>query len=162
MIMNKTGRTGQRARRLIILASLILCLGLSATQALAVTTTNNNFTMIDPGGGLTGGTNNVTFTWDGTMKTSVAVSSQVSNATLSSPCPFSGVTWNAHDVAIYGPAPIQSTQAVRREARAAEQVWITFTVGARTAFIALNWLASFNIDVVDVWTPSAVFAPSPM
>jgi len=90
-------------RPLAVVAIIILCLGLGITQAFAVSSINNNFTMIDPGGGLAGGTNDVVFTWEGTKKTSVAASGQVSNATLSSSTPFYGVTWSAHDVTIYGP-----------------------------------------------------------
>ena len=74
-----------------------------AAQAFAVGSLYNNFTMLDPAGSLTGGTNDVVFTWDETTLTSVAVSGQVSNATLSSVTPFFAVLWVAHDVAIYGP-----------------------------------------------------------
>ncbi len=86
---------------LFVTLSLIFCL--VATAAEAITTTGNNFTMLDSNGNIVGGTNNVTFSWDGTFLTSVATSGQVSNATLSSPTPFFGVNWFAHDVAVYGP-----------------------------------------------------------
>ncbi len=49
-----------------------------------VDTTGNNFTMTDITGGLpVDGANDVHFTWDGTLKTEVALSGQVANATLS-------------------------------------------------------------------------------
>jgi hypothetical protein len=121
--------------------------------------------MIDPTGGLTGGTNDVTFYWDGTKKTSVAVSGQSSNAVISSPCPFSAVTWSAHDVAVYGPG----TYTVYAGCAAGSPgcgtgTPITFTVAAGQlgVHILFNWGPSTNIDVVDVWTPNAVFGPSPM
>ena len=86
----------------MLFAAVLFMVGISA-QAFAASSINNNFTMIDLGGGLAGGTNDVVFTWEGTKKTSVAASGQVSNATLSSSTPFYGVTWSAHDVTIYGP-----------------------------------------------------------
>jgi len=130
-----------------------------------VDTANNNFTMLDPTGGLSGGTNDVHFTWDGTMKTSVDVSGQVSNATLDSPCPFFGITWMAHDVAIYGPG----TYTVYADCPAGSPgcgagAPITFTVGAGElgAHMLFNWGSSSDIDVVDIWAPKAVFGPSPL
>jgi len=63
--------------------------------------TGNNFTMVDPANGLVGGTNDVVFTWDGTLND--AVGGAVSNATLSSDETFFGSLWDAHDVTLYGP-----------------------------------------------------------
>ena len=51
-------------------AALVMAFSASAVQAAytpTVTTTGNNFTMLHPGNGVTGGTNDVTFTWDGSM-----------------------------------------------------------------------------------------------
>jgi hypothetical protein len=91
-MMNERARTTQWGKRLIIFASLILCLGMGPTPAIAgVDTTGNNFTMTDIIGGLpVDGTNDIHFTWDGTLKTSVSVTGQVPNVTLSSACIFSG------------------------------------------------------------------------
>ena len=61
-----------------------------------VTSTGNTFTILDPGGSLIGGTNDVVFDWDGTLNTSVA--GAVSNATLTSDEAFFGALWSAHDV----------------------------------------------------------------
>ena len=63
---------------------------LQAGQLPYTTPTNsggNNFTMIDPGNGLVGGTNDVAFTWDGTINDAVA--GAVSNATITSDEAFS-------------------------------------------------------------------------
>jgi hypothetical protein len=148
----------------MLIVTMLLILGIAA-QVFAVDTTGNNFTMIDPGGGLTGGTNDVHFIWDGTVKTSVAASGQVSNAFITSTCPFSGVTWNAHDVAVYGPG----TYTVYADCASGSPgcgtgTPITFTVatGELGVHMLFNWLVSSNIDVVDVWTPNAVFGPSPL
>ncbi|MCK9420524.1 MAG: hypothetical protein M0R70_14225 [Nitrospirae bacterium] len=140
------------------------CVHISASCSL-VDTTNNNFTMINGVGELTGGTNDVHFTWDGTKKSSVAASGQASNATLESTCPFFGITWMAHDVAIYGPG----TYSVYPDCPAGSPGCgsgdpITFTVGAGElgAHMLFNWGVSADIDVVDIWAPMASFGPSPL
>jgi hypothetical protein len=84
------------------IVGLALGLGAGAAPA-AVSTTGNNFTMLDPGNGITGGTNDVVFKWDETYRYNVAVSGNVSNATITSVTPFFAVPWFAHDVTIYGP-----------------------------------------------------------
>ncbi len=166
MVMNKRAKTAQLGKLLIIFASLILCLGMGTTQALAasVSTTNNNFTMIDATGLTFGGTNDETFTWDGTLKTSVAVFGQVSNATLSQACAFFGFTFSAHDVAIYGPG----TYTIYDGCAAGSPGCgsgnpVTFTVGAGQlgAHMLFLWNGNDNIDVVDVWQ-GGKFAPSQM
>ncbi|MCK9420500.1 MAG: hypothetical protein M0R70_14105, partial [Nitrospirae bacterium] len=152
----------------IFLATVLLCIGIGMSQALAaVSSINNNFTMMDGtlGDPPTGGTNDVVFTWDGTQMTSVAAAGQVSNATLSSVTPFYGVPWAAHDVAIYGPG----TYTVYADCPAGSPgcgagAPISFTVasGQLGAHMLFDWGGSNDIDVVDIWSPNAVFGPSPM
>ena len=60
---------------------------LGAGTAQAATTYNNNFTMLDPGTGLTGGTNDVTFSWDGSVNTSFQDNGAGTNASLVSATP---------------------------------------------------------------------------
>ncbi len=127
-----------------------------------VDTINNNFTMNQPDAVAFGGTNDVRFTWDGTMKTSVAVSGQVSNATISSACPFFGVTWSAHDVAIYGPgAYTVYTGCPAGSPGCGSGVPYTFTVnpGEIGGHMLFLWNGNDDIDVVNVWKPGA-FQPS--
>jgi hypothetical protein len=133
-----------------------------ANCTVVVDTLNNNFTLIVQDGSILGGTNDVHFTWDGTKKTSVAASGQVSNATISSPCPFFGQTWASHDVAIYGPGTytIYDGCAAGKPGCGAGNP-ITFTVGAGQlcGHMLFYWNGNDNIDVVNVWQPG-VFAPS--
>jgi hypothetical protein len=143
--------------------SLILCLGAGTAQA--ITTTGNNFTMLDGDGAITGGTNDVTFNWDGSLLTSVATSGQVSNATLSSPTPFFGVNWYAHDVAVYGPG----TYAIYSDCPPGSPgcgvgAAYNFTVAPDqiAAHMLFNWGPNLNIDVVDIWNQNQVFGPSSM
>ncbi len=156
--MNQRNKMTQLGKVLIIVASLVLCLGIGTTQALAnlvsVSTSSNNFTMNQPNGTAFGGTNTVTFTWDGTLKTSVAASGQVSNGTIGSTCAFFGVTWSAHDVAIYGPGTytVYDGCAAGSPGCGSGNV-ITFTVnpGEIGGHMLFNWNGNNNIDVVDVW-----------
>ncbi len=147
-----------------------------------VDSTNNNFSMIDLAGGLVGGTNDVRFTWDRTLKTAVAVSGQKSNGTIGSTTAFFGHTWSAHDVAIYGPG----TYTVYTDCDAGSPGCgvtthyppIIFTVGPDeiAGHMLFNWSGNNDIDVVDIWTAKKIgtnangvpiyegkaFAPSPM
>lgn len=143
--------------------SLILCLAAGVAQA--ITTTGNNFTMLAADGSIIGGTNDVTFNWDGTFLTSVATSGQVSNATLSSPQPFFGIKWFAHDVAVYGPGSytIYSNCPPGSPGCGVGAAY-TFTVAPDqvAAHMLFNWGPNRNIDVVDIWDQNQVFGPSPM
>jgi len=115
--MKRTDHTDKSALRSAILLTLVaggVALGFGSVIAYgaqtpacdAVNSANGNFTMLDPTGGPVGGTNDVTFTWDGTIfnaSSDYTGPGSTSNATLSSPTPFFGVNWTAHTVQIYGP-----------------------------------------------------------
>jgi len=142
-----------------------------------VDSSNNNLTAIDEAGALIGGTNNIRFTWDGTRKTAVATSGQVSNATLT-PSPSSAKDkcksrinnneWIGHDAAVYGPG----TYTVYADCPAGNPgcgtgTPINFTVGAGE--LGIHVLVDYgtlagnkNIDVVNVWKPKSAFKPSPL
>lgn len=144
-----------------LLATMLLGSG----SALALTTANNNFTMLDSTGAIVGGTNDVTFTWDETYKSSVATSGQVSNATLSSTTPFFGQTWTAHDVAIYGPGTYTIYTGCAPGAPGCgtgSAYTLTVGTGQVGAHMLFNWGTSTNIDVIIVWNQAAAFGPSPM
>ncbi len=156
----------------VCVVTAIPCCGADA-GANIVDTTLNNFTMINGSNTITGGTNDVHFTWDGTLKTSVAVSGQVPNATISSSCPFFGVTWSAHDVALYGPADngdgtySAATYTVYTNCKSGSPGCgqgqpYTFTVhpGEIGAHMLFNWSVNRDIDLVNIWKRNAVFAPS--
>lgn len=153
----------------IVFAALVLCVGMGAAQVLAAETCatgSNNFTMLDPGGNLVDGSNTVDFSWDGTLKTSVAASGQTSNATLASSCLFFGAPWTAHDVVVYGPGTytIDTSCAAGSPGCAGTGPNVTFTVAAGElgAHMLFDWGPSTDIDVVNVWKASSVFGPSPM
>ncbi len=140
------------------------CVYTPNTSVCPIGSTNNNFTLIDSSGRTIGGTNDVIFYWDGTKMTSVAAASQVTNALIASTCPFQGATWSAHDVAIYGPGTytVYASCPAGSPGCAGGTNPITFTVGAAQlgTHLLFDWNNNKNIDVVNVWTPNAVFAPS--
>jgi len=124
----------------------------------AADSVNNNFTMIDPGNNAFAGANDVHFSWDGTKKTSVAASGQVSNAKISSTCSFFGVPWKAHDVAVYS----AGTYTVYSGCPAGSPgcgtgVPINFTVKKEEIGIhmLMDWNDDVDMDVVNVMKPKA-------
>lgn len=120
----------------------------------------NNFTMLTPGGDMQGGTNDVFFSWTGTIFTSSSDYTgpgSVSNATLSSNQKFSGSLWTAHDVQIFGPGTYTfNTATGGGNPEAGTQ---TMTVGANQlgAHMLFDWNNNNNIDVSIVWNTNTTF-----
>lgn len=139
---------------------------------LCVNSGNNNFTMIDSGNGLVGGTNDVHFTYTRHPFTSVKEAEAAlqdptvgANATIESKCPFFGSTWSAHDVAVYGPGTYTVYAGCpAKSPGCGKGTPITFTVseGELGGHMLFNWSSNKDIDVVDIWTPHAAFGPSLM
>jgi hypothetical protein len=118
--------------------------------------------MLDSNNNAVGGTNDIVFSWDGTKKTSVAVSGQISNALLSSPCPYGAGLWSAHDLAVYGPGTYTIyTGCAAGSPGCGTGTTMTFTVktGEIGIHMLFDWNANVNIDVVNVYKPNAVFDP---
>ncbi|MHB1241080.1 MAG: Ig-like domain-containing protein, partial [Gammaproteobacteria bacterium] len=129
----------------------------------------SNFTMLNPKGKDIGGTNNLAFTWDGTLLTSV--SDPAVNATLASPTPFFGFNWSAHNVQIFGPGtytfeacppPINTTTQIAADGstHCLGPTPLTMVVkpdelGAHMLF---DWNGNNNIDVVMVWKINQTWA----
>ena len=147
----------------------------SALSTMTFTSTGNNFTMLDSTGAVNGGTNNVTFKWDGTYASSTAqAKAGVRNAELSSPALYSGFRWFAHHVTLYAPGTYTiftgcpaSTSDLEDPTydpgcglgRAYTLVVGPGQIGAHMLF---NWASNTNIDVIQLWTKNAAFGPSPM
>lgn len=149
-------------KRTCISLAVVALLGSGAAQAYTptVTTTNNNFTMVGATNGNTGGTNDVTFTWDGTYRTSIEADG-LYNATLSSPTAFSGKKWTAHHVNIYGPGTYTfytgcasggvSSTTYNPSCGAGGAYVMTVGAGQVGAHMLFNWSTSTDIDVVVLW-----------
>lgn len=160
-------------KKTVMCAALAMAFSAGAAQAVIIqyqpTTTGNNFTMVSASNGLTGGTNDVTFTWDGTLKNAV-VTNGSSNASLSSPTAFSGKKWTAHHMNVYGTGtytfntgcPAANTTDVNYNPSCGTGPSYTMTVGAGQvgAHMLFNWSTSTNIDVVVLWSMNNSWAGS--
>jgi len=143
------------------------------TVAGAVAASGSNFTMINPNGGVTGGTNDVAATWDGNFNTGVTDTNFDNHMSISSSNPFSGFRWTAHHLRVFGPG---GPYVINIDCTTAQ--WdagtctpngnptrnYSFTVGAGQvgAHMLFDWNTSSNIDVVEIWNQTAKFGPSPM
>lgn len=167
MNMNKT----------LLGAAIAMAFSAGAAQAAytpVVSTTGNNFTMVSATGGLTGGTNDVTFTWDGTYRSSVVTDGSY-NATLSSPTAFSGKKWTAHHVNIYGEGSYTfytgcasggvASTTYNPSCGTGSTYNLTVGAGQVAAHMLFNWSVNADIDVVVLWNMNGSWAgtgtPSP-
>jgi len=132
---------------------------------------NNNFTMLDPGGGRVGGTNDVVAKWDGTYNTSVATA--VTNMTISSSTTFFGLPWKAHDVQVFKPGsytfeacpgPIVGKIAAdgsRCNSGVSTPQTMVVGKGQVGVHMLFDWSSNKNIDVVNVWNVNSVWGFGP-
>lgn len=151
-----------RGRSIRLVGATLFALAALVMLQAAHASTGNNFTMLDGTGAIVGGTNDVVFTWDGTLNTDVATAT--SNATISSNEPFFGVNWTAHTVTVYGPGTYTIfTDCPPGNAGCGVGPSYTVTVnpGQLMTHMLFDWGASSNIDVVNVWEVGQ-FGPSPM
>ncbi len=150
---NTTLHPLREGRLLWLFAILLITFTALAGHRNAEASTGNNFTMLDASGGGVGGTNDVTFTWDGTLNTDVATA--VENATISSPTPFFGLNWTAHDVKLYGPGTytIDTIQS--------GNYTVTAAPGQVMVHMLFDWGVTADIDVINVWDVGT-FGPSTM
>ncbi len=148
-----------RIKKTALSVAVLMTLGSGAAYAMGtpvVTTYGNNFTMLAGAGTLQGGTNDVTFQWDGTFRTAV-VTDGTDNATLSSPTPFAAAIWTAHHINIYAPGTyIFNTGCPAGDpscttASTAKKYELVIPTGYVGAHMLFNWSTSANIDVVNLW-----------
>jgi hypothetical protein len=125
-------------------------------------TGNNNFTMLAGDGSSVGGTNDVTFTWDGTMfnaNSDYTGPGSVSNAAIASVTAFFGATtfWTAHDVQVFAPGTYTFNTALG--GGNPESGIMTMNVGANQLgmHMLFDWNGNLNIDVVVVADKNATF-----
>jgi hypothetical protein len=126
---------------------------------------SSNFTFLNSNGYVvnsTGGTNDVSFTWDNTVFTASSDYTgpgSASNATISSPSGgfFTPLPWVAHDVQIFGPGTY--TFDVALGGGNGETGTLTATVGPNQLGVHMlfDWNGNNNMDVFNVWDFNAVF-----
>ena len=156
-------------KKMLICLAIVMAMG-SAT-GYAATTFNNNFTMLTPAAGLVGGTNDVVFTWDGTLNTNPATA--VVNATISSNTPFFGVNWQAYDIKVYGPGSYAISTADTPGGPGCPATGgtcagdgslsggqpgtynVTANANQIMAHMKFAWNGTQGIDVIDVWQPGS-------
>lgn len=143
-------------KKSVMSAAVVLAFSAGAAQAVytpLVTTTGNNFTMTSASGGLTGGTNDVVFSWDGTLRTALVTDGSY-NATLSSLSPFSSNVWTAKNVNLYAPGTYTFNAAgPAGNPSGTSTTMYTMTVGAGQvgAHMLFDWSTSADIDVLVLW-----------
>lgn len=112
-------------------------------------------------GGTFGGTNNVTFTWDGTVfnaNSDYTGPGGTSNATLSSPTKFAGANWVAHDVQVFAPGTYTFDTALGGGNTEAGTMTMTVGAGQFGVHMLFDWGGNTNIDVVNVWNMNQTFS----
>lgn len=134
-------------------------------QATTMSSSENNFTMLDVAGTLVGGTNDVTFAWDGTLNTDPATAIENASIVSAGPTPFFGQNWTAYNVKIYGEGtylistvddasdgdcPFAGMTCVSGSGNNATYS-VTVGPGQIMAHMKFAWGATQGIDVVDVW-----------
>jgi hypothetical protein len=104
--------------------------------------TGNNFTLLASNGYGMGGTNDVKFTWDGTLQSAATFSNgnagAPSNATISSDEPLDGWLWFARHVQVVGPG----TYWVRlgNGGPSSNRYEVTIPTGQIGAHMLLDWV----------------------
>jgi hypothetical protein len=121
---------------------------------------NNNFTILDPNGGLIGGSADVVMTWDGTIfdaASDYTGPGSVSNMTLSSATPLFGSLWTAHDIQVFGPGSYAFD--VTAGGGVPETGTLLLNVGPNQlgAHMLIDWNINSNIDVAIVWDRDTPF-----
>ncbi|BAV33892.1 hypothetical protein SCL_1587 [Sulfuricaulis limicola] len=158
--MSKTNHIS--IKQLLCATAFLVLWGAAPAANAAVSATNSNFTMLDGTGATVGGTNDVVFTWDGTLNTDV--NTAVSNATISSVTPFFGINWTAYNVKIYGPGTYTISTAdtagqagcptvLQANCASGGDYTVTVPAGRIMTHMKFAWGSTEGIDVIDVWTP---------
>lgn len=144
-------------------------------QTTTMSSTENNFTMLDIAGVLVGGTNDVTFAWDGTLNTDPATAVENASIVSAGPTPFFGQNWTAYNVKIYGEGtyiistidsstdgdcPFAGMTCVSGTGNKAMYT-VTVNPGQIMAHMKFAWGATQGIDVIDVWQPGDWTALNP-
>lgn len=135
--------------------AVLLVLAIDGAEAAWYASTGNNLTFINSTGGLWGGANDVTFGWDGSLRSAV-VTDGTSNASLSSPTLFVGKSWTVHHMNMYGPGTYVFDTACPAGNPAcglgsSNQYTLVVPTGYIGAHMLINWSTSTNIDQVQLY-----------
>ena len=156
----------------LIASGIALSIGASAAHAALVTdlygpytwyTDSANFTMLD-GSGIsgTGGTNDVTMTWDGngySASSDYTGPGSASNVTASSPTLFKGYLWTAHDIQVFTPGSYSFDTTLGGGAAETGNLDVTVPNGQLGMHMLFDWNGNLNIDVFVVAAGNSVYGP---
>jgi len=141
-----------------ICAAVLLALGItSSAEAAWYTSTGNNLTVLGGTGGIIGGTNDVTFGWDGTLRTAV-VTDGSSNASLSSPTLYYSKAWTVHHMNIYAPGSYvfyTGCSAGDPSCGVGSQYNLTVPTGYLGAHMLWDWSITHNTGAADPFCAGA-------
>ncbi|MBI5463206.1 MAG: hypothetical protein HY941_13555 [Gammaproteobacteria bacterium] len=159
-------------RKSLLATSIALTLGTAHVEAALVTNvlgTNTtysadsaNFTMLSAGGGVVGGTNNVSMAWDGsafTASSDYTGPGSASNVTISSTAPFFGHSWTAHDIQMFLPGTYSFDVTLGGGTNYHSSTILTATVapGQLGLHMLWDWKGGVNIDALMVFDINSVF-----
>lgn len=124
-----------------------------------------NCTDINPvlgGHGYTyGATNDVTFTWNGTLymsSTDYTGPSSASNASISSSTHIYGLPWVAHDVQIFGPGTYSFDTTLGGGNPESGAMTMTVGAGQLGMHLLMDWNGNNNMDIANVWNLNSTFS----
>jgi hypothetical protein len=158
-------------KKTLVASSVALALGTATAQAALMTnlygpynwsTTAANFTMLDPAGYVVGGTNDVNMVWDGngySSDTDYTGAGSSANVTASSTTAFfgPGLFWTAHDIQVFVPGTYNFNSTTTTSDGESGTLTMVIGAGQLGMHMLFDWNGSYNIDVVVVATPGAVF-----
>lgn len=157
-----------KTRKSLLIASVLCSLSLNAgiSQAAQIVAyaplvnSSSNFTILDPLGGMTGGTNNVVFNWDGSVFTAsgdYTGPGGASNASLASSTPFFGNGWSAHDVQMFAPGTYTFDTALGGGNPEAGILNMNVGSGQIGMHLLFDWSFNLNVDMALVLNTNAIF-----
>jgi hypothetical protein len=130
-------------------------LSFAANASTPITSTDNYFTMIDPGGSFVGGADDVSFDWDGSLYTDPITQTSPNMFAYSvEPQPFFGFPWVIHNARVFGPGDyvFPTTRGNTLSLEVGEN-----QVGTHYLF---DWNGNNNIDVVLLWDVDGTYLGS--
>ena len=119
-----------------------------------------NFTMLDPTGGMTGGTNDVVMTWDGNAYNNISDytgTTSVSNVTASSNQAFNGNLWTAHNIQVFTQGSYVFDTALSGGNGEAGLLTLNVGAGQLGMHMLFDWGGNTNIDVAVLAAPGQAF-----
>jgi hypothetical protein len=140
------------------------------SHVLGPTPLGSNFSMLDAGGRVFGGTNDITYSLNFTsLNTSVTGTTGILTNTLASagPTPFDGHVWVAHHIRLFGPGTYSidttcntaqlETGTCTPNTDSTKNLTMTVGPGQIGVHMLFDWNGNLDIDVVNVWSQNTTW-----